>query len=794
LPGSHLRWTIRFWSRNRATTALLLLVLAFGIGSATAVFSVVSGVLLRPLPFAAEDELVAVGERRAASGAATRTSGITFREWSGASDVLAGLSAFTEGSLDHVGPQGPVRIDAASVEGSFFGVLGVRLALGRPLAPSDDVPGAAPVAVIGYDLWRSVFGADSGIIGRAVRFGSRSVEIVGVAPPEFDYPGGVAAWTPLFGPPEAESWASIRGARFLSVVGRLREGVTPRAAETRLAAIMRAEPELEGWEASVSPLRETLVAGVRTPLRILLASVLVLLLIACVNVSTVLFSQTRGRLRELAIRRALGARDRRLAWQLLVESLAIVTAGGALGVTLGVWGIDVLIALSPRELPETARLSLDGRVLGFVLLITLATAFGASIGPFFQMRRVRATAALAHGRPGAAGDRRDRRLWNGLVVVEVALTVLLLVGAGLLVRSFAALTAVDDGLDADRVTTFHIGLPDYRYGTPASAAAFQTALLERAEDLPGVESAALARNLPLSGSSMTSPVEVEDAAADGPTSTQFTTVTPGYFRTLGIGLVAGRAFLPSDDADGEPVAIVSESFARAFFAGRSPIGERARTMFGPPVMREIVGVVEDVRHSGPRVDAPPLFYAPQSQMGTPSFFLIVRDSAAPAIVVDAMRAAVAELDPELPLANVARMRDLLAESVAEPRFYASVLSWFGLLALVLATVGLFGLLVQRALARRREIGIRMALGARGVDAIGLIVRQGLVLVGAGTALGLLGALAASRFVSGLLYGVAPTDPATYGGVAGILLISGAVASWAPARRAASVDPVTAMRD
>ena len=795
MPGSHLRWTIRFWNRNRATTAVLLLVLSLGIGSATAVFSVVSGVLLRPLPFAAEDELVVLRER-AAGGAEMRTSGITYRDWTSASDVFAGLTAFTEGSVDHVGPQGPLRLEAANVEGSFFETLGVPVTRGRPLAPSDDVEGAPSVAVIGHDLWLGLFGADPGVIGRAVRFGNRPVEIVGVAPPGFDYPGGVVVWQPLFAEPDAESWASIRGARFLSVVGRLRGDVAPPAAETRLAAIMRAEPELEGSVASVTPLRETLVAGVRTPLWILFGSVLVLLLIACVNVSTVLLSQTRGRMRELAIRRALGARDRRLAAQLLGEALAVVTVGGILGVTLAVWGIDVLIALSPRELPETARLTLDWRVLAFALAITLFTAIGATIAPLVQARGVRVSPALGHARPGVAGDRKDRRLWNGLVVSEVALTVLLLVGAGLLLRSFAGLVAVDTGLEARGVTTFHVSLPDYRYVTPESATAFQEALLERTAGLPAVQSAAVARNLPLAGSSMTAPVIVEEGegSADRPSSTQFTTVTPDYFRTLGIRLVEGRLFRPTDDAQGEPVAVVSESFARAFFPGDSPLGRRARTMFGPPVMREIVGVVEDVRHSGPRAEAPPLFYAPQAQMGTPFFFLVVRADAPPAAIAEQVRAVVADLDPELPLANVAPLHELLSESLAEPRFYASVLSYFAIVALLLATVGLFGLLVQRTVARRREIGIRMALGARASDAVGLVVRQGVGLVGAGTALGLLVSLAASRLVTGLLYGVTPTDPVTYGGVAGVLVIAGAVASWAPARRAANVDPVTAIRD
>ncbi len=791
---SYLRWTLRFWGRRRATSTILLLVLCIGIGSATAVFSVVSGVLLRPLPFAHEEDLVHVSERQMASGSDTRTSGITFREWQGTPDLFDGLSAYTEGSLDYVGPQGPLEIESASVEGSFFRVLGVAMALGRGLEPADDVVGAPPVAVIGYDLWRGTFGADPEVVGRTVRFGNRTVEIVGVAPPRFDYPGRVAAWVPLFGDPGSRSWSSIRGARFLSVIGRLSAGVTAAEARARLTAIMRAEPELEGWGTTVSSLRDTLVREVRAPLWILFGCVIVFLLIACLNVSVVLLSQTRGRRRELAIRRALGARGERLAGQLLVESLVVVGAGALLGVLLAGWEIDILMALSPRELPETASLTLDGRVLAFAIGITLFTAIVATIAPLFQARRVRVSSALGQGHAGA-GDRRDRGVWNGLVVSEVALTVVLLVGAGLLIRSFASLVAVDTGLDADGVTTFHVSLPDYRYDTPAARAAFQTALVARARELPGVESAALARNLPLAGSSMTSPVQVERAAdAERPSSTEFTTVTSDYFRTLGIGLVEGRTFRPSDDAGAPPVAVVSESFARAVFPGRSPIGDRARTLFGPPIMREIVGVVEDVRHAGPRVDAPPMFYAPQAQMETPFFFLIVRSSASPAAIAAQIGAAVRDLDPELPLADVSTMRDLLSESVAEPRFYASVLAYFAVLALVLATVGLFGLLVQRALARRREIGIRMALGARGSDAIGLIVWQGLRLVGTGTAIGLLGALAASRLVAGLLYGVTPNDPITYIAVTVILLLAGGVASLGPARRAATVDPVAAIRN
>lgn len=792
--ASNLGWSVRLLRRSPFTTGLVVLILSLAIGAATAVFSVVSGVLLRPLPFSDPGRLVVVHEVQEAGGPPMRTSAATYRDWRTAEDVFDGLTLYTEGFVDYVGGERPMRLESAAVGAGFFQVLGVPMARGRGFLPEDEREGAPPVAVVSHQLWQTVLGGDPRVVGRQLRLGDERVEVVGVAPRAFDYPADVELWRPIFagGLPD---WADIRGARFVLVVGRLRADASLAQAETRLAGIMASAPDLSGWTVRLQPLRETLLGDVRTPLLVLLGAVIAMLLVGCTNVSSILLARLRSRRRELAVRRALGAGRGAIAGLLLTESAVLALFAGAGGVLLALWGADLLVTLSPRDLPETAQLGVDWRVLGFALAVTLAAAGLSSLTPVLRARRVDISTEL-EASDGRTTGRVDNALWHGLIVAQVALTAVLLVGGGLLVRSFLGLMAVDPGLEPTRVITFHLHLPEYRYASSERMAAFQSSLLARVRAVPGVDRVALARNLPLTGRSMTAPVVVEGRSEDRGDlpQTQFTSVTPAYFEALGIRLLEGRRFETTDDADATPVAIVSVSFARTFFPSESAVGKRARTLFGAPRMREIVGVVEDVKHLGPEVQTPPTFYAPHAQMPIGSFSLVVRSDGPVEGVVEPVRTAVWSLDPELPVAEVVTMERLLADALAEPRFYATLVGGFAALALILASAGIYGVLAAGVNQRRRELGVRIALGAALADVVGLVLRQGVRLTAAGLLIGLLGALGLTRLLAGMLFELRPSDPLTYVGVAALLLLTAGLASWIPARRAAGTDPAIIVKE
>jgi putative ABC transport system permease protein len=776
-----------------------VLILTLGIGATTAVFSIVSAVLLRPLPFENPDRLVVVWESNLEEGQArSRISPPTFLEWREQQESLAGITAISEGSHVEGGSaladgSEPRRLNSAAVSANFFSILGVRVEIGRSFLPEDDRVGAARTVILGHAVWRQRYGADPSVVGRTLTLDNEPYEVIGVAPQGFDYPSETEVWTTLL--PQIPGALDIRGARFLSGLGRLLPDVSLAQAETDLSTI--SGRQVEGWGARLVPLHEHIAGDVRPAFLILLAAVVFVLLIACANVANLLLARSTGRYGELAIRTALGASRLRIMGHLIWEALVLAIAGGVLGLLLAAWGLDLLIAMSPQDLPRSDEIGINGTVLVFAFVVSLLTGLVSGIAPSFRSSKPELTSAFNEAGRAVTGGIGRNRLRSGLVVMEVAVSLVLLIGAGLMVKSFMTILRIDPGFQPASVMTFDLALPSYRYPEPQHQAAFFEALLERVEALPGVRTAALTRNLPLSGRSMRSPVRLEGESppeSGGQLRTQVATVSPQYFRAMGIQVTQGRAFTDRDGPDGAPVAIVNESFARQAFPGQDAIGKNARTFFGQPVMREIVGVVSDVRHSALTADAPPTFYTPLAQGASPFFTLVVRAEEPQAAALAAVRTAIRDADPDLPIDAVASLDELLSRSTAEPRFYATMLGAFAGMALLLAIVGLYAVMANSVAQRRREIGIRMAVGAQVGNVVRLVVSQGLVLTTIGLAVGLAAAFGVTRVLAKLLFGVSATDAGIFAVSALLLGAVALLATYIPARSATRVDPLLVLRD
>ena len=778
--------------RDPGHSLVVVGILAVGIAATVAVYSIVAAVVLRPLPFPDPDRLVQVRQTDPEEAFVfIGASGPSFRDLERESKTLSALTAYSGPGAVILGEgDAAERVQRSVVTARFFEVLGVRPVLGRlPAAPSDvESDTGSRLAVISESLWRTRFGADRSVIGRTLRLEGTPFQVVGVAPAGFRYPEDTEIWTAI--PPDA-AYFDVRFAHILGVIGRLAPGATPASAEAEANRILAAVPEY-GYGARIRPLQEEMVGDLRTPLLLLLAGVVLVLLIAGANVGNLRLARSALRRRELAIRSALGAGRRRVAGQLVAESLILSVAAGVAGVVLAAWLLDALIALAPVDLPRADEVGLDAGVLAIGLLVTLATGILTGVAPAVRSARSSPERALRES-DARGGGRAVRRLVGSLVVAEVALSVVLLLAAGLLIRSFLEVMAVDPGFRAEHVTTFEYSLPPYRYDGAAALRAYNAALLERVRALPMVASAATARNLPIANTTMTTPALVEGRVIPDPPRVQIASVSDDYFQAMGIRVVAGRSFEPTDRPDSPPVAIVDETFARLYFGGEDPVGRRARTYFGEPVMREIVGVVSATVHESLTTAPQPKFYYPAPQMPESAGRLVVRSDAPAAAVIAAVRAAARQVDPGAPFGDIATMRELIGRSTAGPRFYATTLGVFAALALLLAVSGFFAVLSQTVTARRREIGVRLAVGASPGEVLRLVVRQGVVLPAVGLALGLAGGLAASRLLAGLLYGIRPSDPAVLGGVVALLALVALLAAWLPARRAAATDPVGVLR-
>jgi len=799
-----IRFGIRSLLKRPGLTSIAVLTLALGIGANTAIFSVVNAVLLRPLPFKNPDRLVWVQEtslKQEVKGMSV--SPPTFIDWQAQQQSFDELAAYSEENFILTGQGEPERIQAAAVSSSYLSMLAAAPAAGRFFATEEDRVGGQPVVVLSHRLWRTRFNADSNIVGKAITLDGKSYEVIGVAPRDFtapsnqSAPNGVALWLPLL--PRIKDALTVRGAHYLMVVGRLKLNRTTAQAETDLNAIAQriaqSDASYKGYGARVISLHQEITGDVRQALLILFAAVGFLLLIACANVANLLLAQATTRQREVAVRLALGASRIRLIRQLLTESLTLSAVGGALGLLLALWGTELLGRLSASNLPRADEIGINARVILFSLLVSVGTALIFGLAPALQATKTDLTNALKEGGASVTAGLHQHRLRSLLVIVEIALTCVLLIGAGLMVNSFVRLLRVDPGFSPASVTAFTISLPRSKYAEKNQQVAFFQALAERIAALPGVRAVGTINNLP-TRQSMTSPVEIEGKPAinsDQPKHVQYAKVQGDYFRAMSIPLLRGRLFTERDNGQAPPVMIINQALARQYFSGEDPIGKKMKTMFQGRGMREIIGVVGDVHHSGPLKDAPPQVYEPYPDNPTSSVSVIVLAETPRPTLVAAVRSAVQAVDKDQPIDRIAPMSELLADSIAQPRFYTLLLTIFAAMASALAAVGIYGVMSYAVTQRTHEIGIRMALGARAADVLRLVVRNGMLLALTGVAIGLVGAFALTRLMTSLLFGVTPTDATTFVAVSVLLIVVALLACYIPARRATKVDPLVALR-
>lgn len=801
-----MRNALRSLLSDPAFTVVAVLTIALGIAANTAIFSVVNGVLLRPLPYPDADRIVQVWATspNEPEGGHAAPDFVAFHR---RAQSLHRLAGYREDALRIVTPgRDPVLVSGALVTADYFDVLGMHARLGRTFTRTVDAGAQEPLAVISERTWRETLASDPSIVGRLLRINGVAHTVVGVMPERFDYPLGARAWIlspkPVPLPPVDIKGDLLeeRNVQYFQAVGRLSDGVSAEQAQSELAAIAadleRQYPQSNtGRGVRIEPLHERIVGDVRLALLVLLAAVAVVLLIACANVASLLLARASRRQRELAIRTALGASRGRLIGQLLGESLMLAALGGALGLLLGVWAVDLLMAIIPDGVPRVDEVSIDGRVAAAAIVISLLSALLFGLVPSLQASRTDSATALRDaGDRAAAGGRRRARTRSALVVAEVALTLVLLVSAGLLANSFLRLQRVDPGFDTS-VTLVPMPLPQGKYPDGKSQAAFYERLLEGLKTRGEIEWAAVAFPNPLEGQNAHGAFNIEGrvhATGEEPRA-NIAAISPDYLRTMGIPLITGRHFTERDRAPAPTPIIVNATLARRDWPGESPLGKRVRFDDTQDEWFTVVGVAGDSRNNGLDTDPQPVMYLPYHAFPLPFMSLVVRSPGGTGAVASAVRAEVHKLDPEMPVEPGRPLREIVSESVAEPRFRTTLLGAFAITALALAAIGVYGLISYSVAQRTREIGIRVALGARPGQVVSAIVREGMTLAIIGVAIGLAGALAATRVVEAFLFGIEATDPLTFAAVAALLLAVAFVASYVPSRRALRVDPLVALR-
>jgi putative ABC transport system permease protein len=803
----NLRYTTRMWLKRPGFTLLAVLMLALGIGTNTAIFSVINAVLLRPLPFAEQERLVVAWKKDAvAYNPLVEMAFAEFRDWQMQNRSFEGMAVMPTIVLGAgyilTGQGDPVQVESSKVSGRFFDLLGVEAALGRVFDESDDVVNGPKAAVLSDQLWRERFGSDPNIIGRSITLTEQSFNVIGVMPPKFDFPKGAEIWVPFQAvawPPSLEN----RQAGFLQVVGKLKAGVTLTQAEAELNTIIarvaaeHPETNAEGQSVVLKPLTEYLFGNARPALWALLAATGLLLLIGAANVTNLLLVQASVRRREFAVRAALGAGPWQIARQLLCESCVLAGCGGLTGVVLAYWLIDLLVWAAPADIPRIETVRLDANVLVFSLLVILLTACLAGLAPALTATRINLNELLSEGSTKLAGGGSGKSFRSFLVVAEIAITLVLLIGSALILRSFLNLTRVDLGFDPHNVATMQLRLAGSKYSAVIARRDFYRRLIERLESEPGVIAASAVLMRPLDGevgweTHFAMPGQTLEEIAKNPVA-NFTVITPHYFRTFGIPLKAGRDFSDFDSADKPPVAIINETMARRLIAaGVDPVGHGIH--LDPDLqspLATIIGIAGDVRHREFE-DQRYSIYRPNTQTGHALNHFAVRTAGDPAGVMPTVRRAIAAIDPTQVATSVATTEQQVATHLARPRFNALLLNWLSGLAVLLAAVGIYGVVAYSVAQRTGELGIRLALGAQAKDILKLIVVENLKLVGAGVVGGLACAAVLTRLLQRLLFGVTATDPLTFT-VIPILLISVALlACWLPARRATKVDPMIAL--
>jgi putative ABC transport system permease protein len=793
-----LRFAVRTLLRRPGFVLAALLTLGVGIGANTAVYSIAEAVLLRPLPLRDPDRLVLVWERNVTR---ERTRNVVnpgnYLEWRDRNTVFEQIAAFAPWNMNLSGEFEPLRVDIGAVTFNFFSTLGVAPALGRAFTAEDAKPGAPEVAILSDGLWRRRFGADPSAMGRDVMLNGRPARVVGVMAPDFQVPPGSELWVPFT---EGQGLKRNARGRYLLTVARLKAGVTVAQAQSALEGIavqLAVErPDFNtGWSVFVAPLHQDLVRDARPAVLVLFGAVFLLLLIGCGNVANLLLVRALARSREIAVRRALGATPLRIAGQLLTESLVLAVAGGALGLVLAAWFKQGLLALVPAEVQALFAVRLDPKVAAFALGLSVLSAFVFGLAPAWQAAGREQAGALHEGATGAGLSRARRRLTRLVVTAEVALSLVLLVGAGLLLRSFWRLSHENAGFVTEGVLTFKVNLSGPRYQEEGAVARYYAQALERIAALPGAEASGGMSWRPFGAGSATSfevpdrpaPPQGQEPVAD------VRMVTPGLFQALGIPLTAGRDFEARDDAAHPTVVVVNETLARRFWPGQSPLGRRIRMEWGPTLDAEIVGVVGEVRLVG-------LDQAPRNQIywavaQLPNDFLtfMVKTAGRPAVLAGPVKQALATVDPTVPVAEIAPLDEVMGDALKRPRFTFALLGAFAVTAALLAGIGLFGVLSYSVTQRLREMGVRLALGASPRDVAGLVLREGAGLVIAGALVGLALALSVSGVLSRLLYETSPRDPAAFAGVTVMVAVMALLATALPARRASRVEPAVALR-
>jgi putative ABC transport system permease protein len=795
-----LRYGARMLVKKPGFTLISVITLALGIGATSTIFSFINGLLLRPLPYTDSERLALLDETAFKRG--VDSMGVSFPnfvDWRERNQVFSGVAAYLTRSFTLTGTGEPERLSGANISYDTFEILGIPPALGRTFTADEDRPEHDLVAILSHDLWERSFGRDPDIIGKPITLNNRTRTVIGVMPKGFKFPEVSDLWTPLG--LDTRMWT--RNDHGLESIARLKPGVTVEQAQEDMSAVAQGIEEQnpvtnEGMGVNVIPLRNGLVGGdYRKALMILLGVVGLLLLIACANVANLLLARATSRHKEMAIRSALGAGRGQVFRQLLTESLLLGVIGGALGMVVALWGLDLLLAAIPIDFPFWMKFDLDGRVLGFTAGISLVTGLVFGTVPALQASRVDLSEALKEGgrSSGGTGRHHMRRL---LVIAEVALSLILLIGAGLMMRSFLRLIQVDPGLNPEKVLTMQVNLPGVKYDSPEKRQSFFKQLIERVGALREVEAASATSSLPLSGDTWGRSLTVEGypvlSVGQAP-AIYHNVITPNYFRAMGISLLTGRDFTEADSSTGAKVTIIDERLARQYWPTESPLGKRIR--FGPPEANEpwhtIVGVVAEVKQVSLNLSPRRSVYLPYAQIPVGGMTLAVRAGGSPESLAEAIRSHVKEIDAGLPVTLVRTMREVISRSVWQPRLYAILFGVFAAIALVLASVGIYGVMSYAVTERTHEIGIRLALGARKSNVLGLVVGQGMTLTFVGTAIGLAGAFGLTRLMKSLLFGVSATDPLTFAVIALLLASVAFAACYFPARRAMKVDPMIALR-
>jgi predicted permease len=800
-----IRFGARMLLKSPAFTGVAVLTLALGIGANTAIFSVIDAALLRPLPYPDADRIVVLYQLDQ-DKQTDNPAPADFLEFQRESKSFEQLAAYRGLPANLSGNGQPERVQSAIVTSGFFAALGVPALHGRTILPELDAPGGSGVAVLSYGLWQRRFGGNPEIVGRPIEIDGEARTVAGIMPQGFAFPSGTELWmaSRFAAPPHPlrlnEDPAAVRDSHYFESFGRLKSGVTPMQASAEVDTIAKRIKQQYGADefpgATVIPLRQDLVGETRPALLILLGAVSLVLLIACVNVANIILARGASRQKEMALRIALGAGRSHLLRQLLSESLLLAVAGGALGILLAVWGLPPLRALVPVDMVGGAPITLDSRVLLFTLLASLTSGVLFGLIPGLRLLGTDLNATLQEGGRGSAGGGRAGRMRSVLVVTEIAMAAVLLIAAGLLLRSFSQLLRVHEGFNPEQLLSMQLALPQGRYAKPGDRVAFVKNTLEKIDALPGIGMAAVVSRLPLNPGNSSRSLEIEGrtAAPSGDIAPDYLVVTPAYFQTLGVPLRNGRTFSERDDAQAAPVAIISEATARHFWPNEEAVGKHLRGACGDEkTWCQVVGVVGDIKQHHLE-QAPKLaVYVPFAQDPWTFFALVVRTNLEPTSAAAGIVGVIHGVDPDEPVYNVRPMRDVEAASLSPQRLQIALIGLFAALALVLACMGIYGVMAYSVAQRTSEMGVRMALGAQAGNVMAMVLGEGMRLAVLGAGIGLAGSFFVAKLLSGMLFGITATDPLTFGGVAVVLVLVAMVACCVPAWRATRVDPLVALR-